>query len=313
MTQDHYAILGVTPTAQPAAIRAAYLALMREYHPDRNSNPAATLRAQAIIAAFKVLGDFDQRSYYDWDRRRERERAAAAARPDRTLDKKAAAVGAVGAALVVAAMAAWSGITPPPDSPFEAATYHREPQPADVAEPAADPLPSVQPDKARTPSPVAERGETIIRMRPALPPRAKPVVARRVEPAKPARPIAARRDAPHPIVRVAERDIAERVMKPTLERGAPPPVRAATKPSSPKLLPAQPTTDLASLDQFVMSFYGQSWRYGDPRKRASLEQSRNAFVVRRAGCAADSCKRAAYLKLMRDVSDIVESGETKPR
>ena len=69
-------------------------------------------------------------------------------------------------------------------------------------------------------------------------------------------------------------------------------------------------TDLASLDQFVMSFYGQSWRYGDARKRAALEQSRIGFVERRGACLADACKRAAYLKLQREVSAIVESGQS---
>ena len=68
-------------------------------------------------------------------------------------------------------------------------------------------------------------------------------------------------------------------------------------------------TDLASLDQFVMSFYGQSWRFGDARKRQALEMSRTSFVVRRAACAVDSCKRSEYLRLQREVSAIVESGQ----
>ena len=74
---------------------------------------------------------------------------------------------------------------------------------------------------------------------------------------------------------------------------------------------ARPATDLASLDQFVMNFYGQSWRYGDASKRNALEQTRAGFVVRRGVCVAEACKRAAYLKLMRDVSEIVESGQPK--
>ena len=32
--QDHYSILGVTPKAGPAEIRAAYRSLMRIYHPE---------------------------------------------------------------------------------------------------------------------------------------------------------------------------------------------------------------------------------------------------------------------------------------
>ena len=44
MTEDHYATLGVEPRSEAAAIRAAYLALMRRYHPDKNDSPAAVER-----------------------------------------------------------------------------------------------------------------------------------------------------------------------------------------------------------------------------------------------------------------------------
>ena len=66
---------------------------------------------------------------------------------------------------------------------------------------------------------------------------------------------------------------------------------------------------MASLDEFVMNFYSQSWRYGTAPKRAALEKSRAGFVARRAGCSGDSCRRDAYLDLMRDVSSIVETGK----
>ena len=94
----------------------------------------------------------------------------------------------------------------------------------------------------------------------------------------------------------------------------PRPAKAAAKPTPQTAQPSVAANgDLASLDQFVMHFYGQSWRYGDAPKRAALVQSRNSFVVRRAECAAEACKRAAYLKLMRDVSEIVETGQPKTR
>ncbi|MEO5577542.1 MAG: hypothetical protein ABIR25_00640, partial [Sphingomicrobium sp.] len=98
---------------------------------------------------------------------------------------------------------------------------------------------------------------------------------------------------------------------PRAEPKSPPaPIRSAARSAPPA---AKPATDLASLDQFVMAFYGQSWRYGDAPKRAALVQSRASFIVRRGECAADACKRAAYLKLMRDVSEIVETGQPKTR
>lgn len=81
MTEDHYATLGVEPRSEAAAIRAAYLALMHRYHPDKNDSPAAVERAHAIIAAFAVLGDVERRLHYDWGRRRAAEAAEAARRP----------------------------------------------------------------------------------------------------------------------------------------------------------------------------------------------------------------------------------------
>ena len=60
MTEDYYATLGVAPRSEAAAIRAAYLALMRRYHPDKNEFPEALERAHAIIAAFAVIGDAEK-------------------------------------------------------------------------------------------------------------------------------------------------------------------------------------------------------------------------------------------------------------
>lgn len=65
MTPDHYATLGVAPTSEDVVIRAAYLALMRRYHPDRNPSPEAAARVRAITAAYAVLGDWDRRTEYD--------------------------------------------------------------------------------------------------------------------------------------------------------------------------------------------------------------------------------------------------------
>ena len=46
-------------------IRAAYRALMRRYHPDADPSSEASQRAQAINAAYAVLGDPDKRARYD--------------------------------------------------------------------------------------------------------------------------------------------------------------------------------------------------------------------------------------------------------
>ena len=287
MKPNHYATLGVAPGASAADIRAAYLGLIREYHPDRNASPEAGERARSVIAAFKVLSDFDQRNRYDWDRRRERERMVALTTvPDRTLDKKAAVVGAVGAGVIAAAMMAWSIIMPTPDPLEAAARGGHPPSSTELREQAGDP-PSRGDDAATVRSRGTGRAETIIRMRPDLSQRRKRALAAQEAKRAPAKQVSVHREAHISIVKSAgQKSVAVKF--------------------TPDRRPAP--TDLATLDQFVMAFYGQSWRYGDARKRSALEQSRSAFVVRRAGCGAEACKRAAYLKLQRDVSSIVENG-----
>jgi curved DNA-binding protein CbpA len=304
-------MLGVAANASAAEIRAAYLTLMRVHHPDRNPSPESVERAKGIIAAFKVLSDFDQRSHYDWDRRRDRERAAALVAPDRTLDKKAALVGVVGAGLVIAAMAVWPTVIPGPDSTIGT------PQ----AGPA--PLPGAAEQRATAPAP-APREETLIRMRPVLPEAAdEKIVTEPLASSDPPRPAPVKATSkPVRLAKVASEPRPEpKIIKPSppvLQVAQPkPPVRVAAKSAPVEPEPRQPTarpaTDIASLDQFVMNFYGQSWRYGDASKRAVLERTRASFVARRGACAGDSCRRNAYLDLMRDVSSIVETGKPEPR
>lgn len=62
---DHYKILGVATDSDDVVIQAAYKALMRKYHPDTSANPNAKARAQAINAAFTILGDPVRRAAYD--------------------------------------------------------------------------------------------------------------------------------------------------------------------------------------------------------------------------------------------------------
>ena len=62
---DHYGTLGVARTADDAAIRAAYLASIRRYHPDLNPSRDANDRAAEITAAFDVLRNKDERAAYD--------------------------------------------------------------------------------------------------------------------------------------------------------------------------------------------------------------------------------------------------------
>lgn len=66
---DYYAMLGVTPEADHAVIRAAWKALLRKYHPDTAQGvPDAADRTRAFNAAWAVLGNNNSRIAYDLQR-----------------------------------------------------------------------------------------------------------------------------------------------------------------------------------------------------------------------------------------------------
>ena len=65
MKKDHYTVLGVTPASEDVAIRAAYRALMRRYHPDADPSPEAAEKAREINEAYRVLSERERRARYD--------------------------------------------------------------------------------------------------------------------------------------------------------------------------------------------------------------------------------------------------------
>lgn len=69
--KDSYQILGITPSAELAVIKAVYKALALKYHPDRNKgNLAAAAKKMAEInEAYSVLSDEQKRAAYDRSRR----------------------------------------------------------------------------------------------------------------------------------------------------------------------------------------------------------------------------------------------------
>ena len=66
-SRDYYAVLGVLPSIEPAAIRAVYLALLKKYHPDvcKSGKDEATRRTRELNEAYDVLGDAKHREKYD--------------------------------------------------------------------------------------------------------------------------------------------------------------------------------------------------------------------------------------------------------
>jgi curved DNA-binding protein CbpA len=66
VSQTHYQVLGVAPTAPLADIKRAYKQLALRYHPDRNGGSRVHEdQFKAIAAAYKVLSDVGRRAQYD--------------------------------------------------------------------------------------------------------------------------------------------------------------------------------------------------------------------------------------------------------
>lgn len=63
---DHYEVLGVSRTASPEDIKAAYRKLALKHHPDKNpGNKKAEETFKNVSSAYDVLGDPERRSEYD--------------------------------------------------------------------------------------------------------------------------------------------------------------------------------------------------------------------------------------------------------
>jgi len=67
VSQNHYQVLGVLPSAPAADIKRAYRRLATELHPDKHGGDAAyEERFKAVAVAYGVLSDPDRRAQYDF-------------------------------------------------------------------------------------------------------------------------------------------------------------------------------------------------------------------------------------------------------
>ena len=66
--KDYYQVLGLNSSATAAEIKIQFRKLVLQYHPDKNSSPAAASRIREINEAYDVLGDPDKKIQYDYSR-----------------------------------------------------------------------------------------------------------------------------------------------------------------------------------------------------------------------------------------------------
>jgi curved DNA-binding protein CbpA len=66
-SKDYYAVLGLLPSIESAAIRAVYLVLLKKYHPDvyNGSKDEAIIRTKEFNEAYNILYNENTRNKYD--------------------------------------------------------------------------------------------------------------------------------------------------------------------------------------------------------------------------------------------------------
>ncbi|MCW3796403.1 J domain-containing protein [Sphingomonas sp. BN140010] len=271
---DPYRVLGVPPSADGVAIRDAYRALMKRYHPDQNRSAEAQCRARDLATAYAVLSDPDRRAEFDRQRLHVAPRSSPALPPRRRPRARGRAGGML-LVLLSAGLVAFAVMKPP------AASLRRPQPPATSAEPTTPPpalLASIEHQVEPTPAPPepVEPPTTPAPQVVALPlPRALPPVSKVAV-------IPAPRTQPLPV----------------------------PQPTNPSIDPCEvdascPAIDLAALERHLALLTGQSLQNADPETRTLLVRTQATFQVRMTHCSSASCKRDAFLARNREIADIM--------
>src|SRR5262249_16589548 len=76
-SKDYYAVLGVLPSIDQAALSAVYRALVKKYHPDifSGSKEEGDRTTKELNEAYAVLGNVQKRADYDRSRKASDEKA----------------------------------------------------------------------------------------------------------------------------------------------------------------------------------------------------------------------------------------------
>lgn len=89
---NYYHVLGLTPPASPEQVRASYIRLLKQHHPDRVARGPASQRLQHIHQAYRCLRDAERRAAHDCDllmrERAHRSRVRRVRRRMRRLDRR---------------------------------------------------------------------------------------------------------------------------------------------------------------------------------------------------------------------------------
>jgi len=293
VTPDHYATLGLSRTSEDVVVRAAYLALMRRYHPDRNPSPEAAAQARAIAAAYAVLGDPERRSEYD---RMRAEGEWAMVPPERPAGLPRGAFAAASMALLalLVSLVVWSPLPLPDPAPPRQGRPAEAPRTGPDAAARPDPPPIARPDE---PLPEPPRSSP-------PPPAPEPPAASAASPAP--RPTPRPEPASAPVRPAAARPPAAQVTA----SGEKPSFNCSIARTRGEMAVCK-NPNLTNLDRQQALLYAQSWSRADADKRAQLIQTRERFIARRDACRSDACTSGAYLARMREVSEIM-TGKAQP-